>query len=72
VYSVATDPRSNKKQDRSTLPTVAAILGCVVSAYGFSKGNVWLQWVVPVAMIAAACAVVFRPRRGGGGAPPAA
>lgn len=45
-----------KKKDRSTLPTLAVIVGCVLFAYGFSKGNALIQWALPAGLLVAAVA----------------
>jgi len=52
-----------KKQDRTTLPTVALLVACGISAYGFRAESDALRWMVPLGLVAASILWVFRPRR---------
>jgi hypothetical protein len=54
---------SDKKQDRTTLPTVALLVACGISAYGFRAESDALRWMVPIGLVAASLVWVFRPRR---------
>lgn len=53
----------DKKQDRSTLPTVALLVACGISAYGFRAESDALRWMVPLGLVVASLLWVFRPRR---------
>lgn len=61
-------PAPEKKQDRSTIPTVALLLACGISAYGFRAESDLLRWMVPAALVSAALLWAIWPRRTGAGA----
>jgi hypothetical protein len=66
--STTSAPAPEKKQDRSTVPTVALLVACAVSAYGFRAESDLLRWMVPAALVAAALLWALWPRRTGAGA----
>jgi hypothetical protein len=61
---VETQAHPTKKRDRSTLPSVASIVACFVFAYGFSRGSVLFQWILPAALMIGAFGFTFWPGRG--------
>lgn len=61
-------PAPEKKQDRSTVPTIALLLACGISAYGFRAESELLRWMVPAALVVASLGWALWPRRTGAGA----
>jgi hypothetical protein len=52
----------SKKKDRSNVPIVAGLIGCVLSAYGFSRQNPLFLWMIPLALVGVALLWAFWPR----------
>jgi hypothetical protein len=54
------------KRDRSTLPTVAFIVSCVLFTYGYKEGNTLIQWIIPGILMISSIAWSLWSTRGGG------
>jgi hypothetical protein len=55
-----------RKRDRSTLPSLALVVGCILFAYGFKSGNSFVQWVLPAVLMLGALGYGFWSGRSSG------
>jgi hypothetical protein len=62
------NPKS-KKKDRSTTPIVALLIGCFLSAYGYSRQSALFLWMIPLGLVAAAMLWSYWPRAAATSAP---
>ena len=55
-----------KKQDRTGALVAAVLFATFLSAWGFKGGNALYVWQLPLALVLAAAAWTWWPRRSGG------